>query len=186
MITVRKTTPEDVPTVLEFIRKKAEFDRQIGCFDGEIAATEELIHKALFGDPVFAYSLLAIREHKVVGFAFFHFHFSSFKARPRLWLDDLFVDTSERRSGSGIALMGALGKLATEHECTDLAWITAKSSPSSVPFYEKLGAQQIAERPLGFTYAVAPLALTKRIAEIKRAEQGTDDQRSAYPVSESQ
>ena len=172
MTTVRKTTPGDVSTVLEYIRKKAEYDRQLGCFDGEIAATEEQINRALFGDPIFAYSLLATREDKAVGFAFFHYHFSSFKARPRLWLDDLYVDPSARRYGSGIALMSALAKMAAEHECTDLAWIAAKCNPSGIPFYDKLGAERIAERPLGFTYSISPSALTKRVTEILRAESG--------------
>src|SRR5688572_9773620 len=126
MITIRKATSADVPVVVEYIARKAEFDRQLGCFDGKIAATTDRIAKALFGDPVFAYAVLAARDNRTVGFAFYHYHFSSFQARPSLWLDALFVDVNARRSGAGVALMGALAAVASEHDCTDLAWIAAK------------------------------------------------------------
>jgi GNAT superfamily N-acetyltransferase len=153
--------------VVEYIAKKAEFDRQLGCFEGKIAATPERIAKALFGMPVFAYAILAARQAQTVGFAFYHFQFSSFQGRPRLWLDDLYVDIDARRGGAGVALMAALARAATEHECTDLAWIAAKNNPAGIPFYAKLGARQISEQALGFTYAIAPSALATRVAQIQ-------------------
>ena len=178
MIAVRKATAADVPTVLEFIGKKAEFDRQLGCYDGEIAATPDRIERALFGDPVFAYAILAIHGDQTVSFAFYHYHFSSFQARPRLWLDDLFVDADARRSGAGMALMSFLAVEASGFNCTDLAWIAAKGNSSGIPFYTKLGAAQIAERPLGVTFSIAPEVLQSRIAEIN-AEQNAEQPATA-------
>lgn len=168
MIAVRKAKLTDVPTVIEYIAKKAEFDRQLGCFDGEIAATTERISKALFGVPVFAYAFLALQDEQPVGFAFYHYHFSSFQARPRLWLDDLYVDVAARRLGTGVELMGALAAVALEHDCTDIAWIAARNNPSGIPFYTKLGARRIDERALGFTFSITPATLTARITEIQK------------------
>jgi GNAT superfamily N-acetyltransferase len=128
----------------------------------------------MFGNPVFAYALLATRADRALGFAFYHYHFSSFQARPRLWLDDLFVDADARRCGAGIALMSALATLAAKYECSDLAWTAAKNNPSGIPFYEKLGASRISERALGFTFSVTPAILIGRVAEIRRAELETD------------
>jgi GNAT superfamily N-acetyltransferase len=176
MIAVRNATPADVPLVVAYIAKKAEFDRKLGCFEGTIAATEERIDKALFGRPVFAYALLATRVDRTLGFAFYHYQFSSFQGRPRLWLDDLFVDADARRCGTGIALMNALATLAAEHDCSDLAWTAARNNPSGIPFYEKLGATRISERALGLTFSVTPANLIGRIAEIRKAEPEADPQ----------
>jgi GNAT superfamily N-acetyltransferase len=167
MITVRKATPSDVLTVVDYIKKKADFDRQLGCFNGELGTTAERIAKALFELPVFAYAILASHSDLTTGFAFFHYHFSSFQARPRLWLDDLYVDANARRLGVGAALMSSLADVAAAHDCTDLAWVAARNNPSGIPFYTKLGAKKILELENGFTYSITPASLSARISEIQ-------------------
>ncbi len=166
MITLHKASPVDVPSIVAFIEKKAAFDRQLGCFEGKLGTTQERIAKALFATPVFAYALLAKQDEQPVGFAFYHYHFSSFQALPSLWLDDLYVDENARRLGVGGALMGALATTASEHDCTNIAWIAAANNPSGIPFYTKLGAKVIARRELGFTYSITPAVLGARIAEL--------------------
>jgi GNAT superfamily N-acetyltransferase len=171
MITLHKASPSDVPSIVQYIEKKAAFDRQLGCFDGKLGTTQERIAKALFGSPVFAYALLAKQDERLVGFAFYHYHFSSFQALPSLWLDDLYVDEDARRLGAGRALMGALATAASEHDCTNLAWIAAANNPSGIPFYTKLGANVIVRQELGLTYSITPAALATRIAELNQPNQ---------------
>ena len=60
-----EATPEDVPLVLSFIGKKAEFD---GAADA-VEATEGALLRTLFGDPPLAYVLLAEVGGGAVGFA---------------------------------------------------------------------------------------------------------------------
>ena len=168
MISIYKASSADVPTIVGYIQKKAEFDRQLGCFEGKLGTTPERIAKALFGVPVFAYSILAKQAERSVGFAFYHYHFSSFKALPSLWLDDLYVDANARRLGVGLALMSALATAASEQNCTHIGWIAAANNSSGIPFYNKLGAKQISRQTLGFTYSITPAELGARIAEISR------------------
>src|SRR5260221_6526769 len=156
MISIYKATPTDVPTIVSYIEKKAEFDRQLGCFEGKLRTTPERIAKALFGVPVFAYSILAKHAERSVGFAFYHYHFSSFQALPSLWLDDLYVDANARRLGVGLALMRALATAASEQDCTHIGWVAAANNPSGIPFYTKLGAKQISRQASGFTYSINP------------------------------
>ncbi len=47
-----------------------------------------------------AFVLFAEIDGRVVGFAIYFLTFSSFLARPGIWLDDLFVDESARGQGA--------------------------------------------------------------------------------------
>ena len=171
MITVRKATPADVATVVGYIEKKAAFDRSLGYAFGSLETTTERISKALFGVPAFAHALLAIADERSLGFAFYHYRFSSFKARPNLWLDDLYVDAEVRRSGAGIALMGVLAAEAATHDCTHIAWTANAKNPSGVPFYTKLNATLVSQNGSRLDYSITPELLGQRIVEIKRPNQ---------------
>ena len=174
MITVRKATPADVMTVVGYIEKKAAFDRSLGYDFGALGTTTERIGKALFGVPVFVHALLAIAEERPLGFAFYHYRFSSFEARPNLWLDDLYVDAEARRNGAGIALMSVLAGEAGMHDCTHIAWTANAKNPSGVPFYTKLNATLVSQNGSRLDYSITPELLGRRIAEIKRPNQAPE------------
>src|SRR4030095_11873746 len=98
---VREATADDAPEVLAFVRAKAQFDRELGAFSGELGTTEELIRRHLFGPRPFAFALLAGDPGRAVGFALYYFRYSSFRGRPSIWLDDLYVHPHARRQGAG-------------------------------------------------------------------------------------
>ena len=158
-------------TVVGFIEKKAAFDRSLGYDFGTLGTTTERISKALFGAPAFAHALLAVEDEQPRGFAFYHYRFSSFKAQPSLWLDDLYVDADFRRSGAGIALMRVLAAEAAMHDCTHIAWTANAKNPSGVPFYTKLNATLVSQNGSRLEYSITPELLGGRIAEIERLAQ---------------
>jgi GNAT superfamily N-acetyltransferase len=169
MITIRKATPTDVPTIIDYIEKKASFDRSLGSFDGSLGMTTDRIAKALFGSPVLAHALLAIAGELPTGFAFYYYRFSSFQARPSLWLDDLYVDENVRRLGAGLTLMSALATEAALHDCTHIAWTADAKNPSGVPFYTKIGATLISQQESRLSYSITPEFLNARVDQIKRS-----------------
>src|SRR5437660_1329607 len=105
-ISVRNATAADLPLILRFIRKKAEFDR---CPDA-VEATEEKLRATLFGVPPLAHVLFAEVDGVAVGFAAYFTTYSTFLARPGIWLDDLYVDAERRSQGIGEALLRHLTK----------------------------------------------------------------------------
>jgi GNAT superfamily N-acetyltransferase len=137
---VRPATLEDVSIILSFIQKKAEFDKDIGAYNGILQVTEEKIRKALFGAIPFSYVLFAEQENAEVGFALYGFRFSSFLGQPSLWLDDLYVDENQRNQGAGILLMRHLAQVALNHRCTHLAWTADARNIRGLSFYSRLGA----------------------------------------------
>lgn len=153
-------------TLVGYIQKKAAFDRDLGYDFGTLGTTTERISRALFGEPAFAHALLASADQTPLGFAFYHYRFSSFKALPYLWLDDLYVDAEVRRSGAGMALMGALAAEAALQDCTHIAWTANAKNPSGVPFYTKLNATLVSQNGSRLEYSITPELLGSRIAEI--------------------
>jgi GNAT superfamily N-acetyltransferase len=156
---VRPADPTDVPTVLAFIGKKADFDREVGAFAGEVRTTAPALVTALFGAPPLARALLLERADAVIGFAFFYFRFSSFAGKPSVWLDDLFVDPPHRRGGAGLALMARLAAIAADAACTHLAWTADERNVAGMSFYRKLGAAIVDQKGPSVTWRIEPAAL---------------------------
>ncbi|MBE9008411.1 GNAT family N-acetyltransferase [Fortiea sp. LEGE XX443] len=138
---IRPATPNDVSLIFSFIQKKAEFDRNIGAFAGELQVSEEKIHKTLFGAIPFSYVLFAEASESEVGFALYGFRYSSFAGQPSIWLDDLYVDEQMRSQGAGTALMKRLAEIARENDCTHLAWNADARNIRGLNFYHRLGAE---------------------------------------------
>jgi GNAT superfamily N-acetyltransferase len=138
---IRSATPNDVSLIFSFIQKKAEFDRGVGAFSGVLQVTEDKIRNTLFGEFPFAYVLFAEESGLEVGFALYGFRYSSFVGQPSLWLDDLYVDETQRSQGAGALLMKHLAQIAQENDCTHLAWNADARNTSGLRFYSRLGAE---------------------------------------------
>jgi len=136
-ITIREAVPQDVGLILSFIRKKAAFDE----VPDWVEATEEKLQSELFGPQPRAFVLFAEASGQVVGFAIYFLTFSSFMARPGIWLDDLFVDASARGQGAGKALLAHLAKLADERGYRRVEWVTAAHNAKGLAFYQRNGAR---------------------------------------------
>ncbi|HEU4365962.1 MAG TPA: GNAT family N-acetyltransferase, partial [Candidatus Krumholzibacteria bacterium] len=94
-VEVRDGTPADVPLLLTFIRKMAEFEKLT------VTATEASLRATLFGEAPAARALLAFVDGKPIAYATSFFSFTSMMGRRALWLDDLFVDAAFRGKGIG-------------------------------------------------------------------------------------
>lgn len=140
---IREAGAGDAAEVLAFIRAKAQFDRELGAFSGDLGTNEELIRRHMFGPRPFAFALLAGEPGGAVGFALYYFRYSSFRGRPSLWLDDLYVNPRVRRQGVGGLLMSRLVELAAGTDCTHMAWVASASNGMAMDFYRGLGARVV-------------------------------------------
>jgi GNAT superfamily N-acetyltransferase len=142
-VTIRPASAADVPAILTLIRGIAEYER----LSHEVEASEALLRQHGFGPrPVFE-ALLAERiaerdqmTSRAIGFALYFFTFSTFKARPTLYLEDLFVLPGERRHGVGRRLFAELAKIAVARECGRMEWSVLDWNTPARDFYFKIGA----------------------------------------------
>ncbi len=136
-LTVRKAEEADIPVILDLIRGLADYER----LPHEVEATEALLQRHGFGPrPIFE-ALIAERDRKAVGFALYFFTFSTFKTRPTLYLEDLFVLPDERRGGIGRRLLAELGRIAVERDCGRMEWSVLDWNTPARDFYFKIGAK---------------------------------------------
>src|SRR5438132_4511056 len=165
---VRAATITDAAEVLAFVRAKAQFDRESGAFTGDLGTTEELIRRHLFGPRPFAFALLAGGPGPAVGFALYYFRYSSFRGRPSIWLDDLYVHPPARRQRAGRLLMSRLAELAVAADCTHIAWVASASNAIGMGFYRRLGAAVVHQAGDTVTLQIEPARLLGTIGPVER------------------
>jgi GNAT superfamily N-acetyltransferase len=127
----------DVPAILRFIRKLAEYEN----LSDQVVATEASLRGHLFGPRPAAEVLLARIESPPVGFALFFQTFSTFLAAPGIWLEDLFVLPEYRRRGVGRALLRRVASIALQRSCGRLEWSVLDWNEPALEFYQTIGAQ---------------------------------------------
>ena len=78
-----------------------------------------------------------------MGFALFFHNFSTFLGRAGIYLEDLFVEPSERGKGYGKALLTHLAQIAVERGCGRLEWSCLDWNQPSIDFYLSMGAERM-------------------------------------------
>jgi GNAT superfamily N-acetyltransferase len=157
-LTLRFAQEQDVPLVLSFIKKLAEYEKRLH----EVVADEAILHEALFGERQVAEVILADYHDEPVGFALFFHNFSTFLGRAGIYIEDLYIEPSMRGKGIGRALLAYLAKLTEERQCGRLEWTVLTWNEPAISFYQKLGAQPKDEWTL---YKLADGALHKLAQE---------------------
>lgn len=140
-IALRSATAADTPQILAFIQGLAEYEK----LSHACVATEESLRESLFGPRPYAEVLLADYEGAPAGFALFFHNYSTFRAAPGIYLEDLFVLPDLRGRGIGKALLKQLAKLAVERGCARLEWSVLDWNAPSIAFYKSLGAIPLEE-----------------------------------------
>jgi GNAT superfamily N-acetyltransferase len=141
MFSIRPATAADVPLILAFIRELAEYEREP---HSAVATEQDLLRDGFSAQPRF-HVLLADWDGAPAGFAFYFFNYSTWRGRPGLYLEDLFVRPALRGKGIGKALLAECARIAVEEECYGMRWQVLDWNEPSIRFYESLGAVTLKE-----------------------------------------
>jgi GNAT superfamily N-acetyltransferase len=140
-LNIRAGLRPDVPLIAELIRSLARYEK----LEDEVQLTEARLEAALFGERPYAETLIAEDDGQAVGFALFFHSFSTFLAKPGIYLEDLFVVESHRGKGVGRSLLVRLAAIAVERDCGRLEWSVLDWNRDAIGFYERLGARPNSE-----------------------------------------
>ena len=132
---LRPAVPADVPTILSLIRDLAEYER----LSDECVATEEALDRWLFREKL-AEAVIGVADGDPVGFALFFTSFSTFLAKPGIYLEDLYVVPKARGNGYGKQILRHLAGLVVERGYGRLEWACLDWNKPSIAFYLSLGA----------------------------------------------
>lgn len=135
--TIRSATPGDIGAIFSLMLELAEFEKLTHLF----VATEAGVHDALFGTRPSSEAMVAEEEDgRIVGYSLFFHNFSTFLGRRGLYLEDLYVQPSQRGSGLGTRMLRQLAALAVERQCGRFEWTVLDWNQPAISFYEKMGA----------------------------------------------
>lgn len=140
-VTITQAQEADVPDILRFIFELARYEK----LEHEVEATEEALKVHLFGPRPAAEVVFVEHDGERAGFALFFPDFSTFLAKPGLYLEDLYVRPEKRGRGLGRALLAHLARIALERGCGRLEWWVLNWNEDAIGFYRSLGAEPMSD-----------------------------------------
>ena len=140
-IQIKPAEPADVPLLLTFLRELAAYEK----LAHEVVATEADMHAALFGERPVIETVIASVDGQPVGYALYFPTFSTFLAKPGLYLEDLYVRPAARGLGVGRKLLEHLARITVERGWGRLEWSVLDWNEPSIAFYKKMGARPMDE-----------------------------------------
>ena len=156
---VRPIRPDDLPRVWELIHGLAEYEKLTEIVTG----TRERLSVLLFDSPPALFGQVAeVQGGRLVGYALYHFTYSSFRTNARMWLEDLFVEESARGTGAGEKLFTAFVRDAQAHGCHRVDWHVLEWNPARA-FYERMGASASADGMI--QYGLDAAAMARRVGK---------------------
>ena len=138
---LRAAEPRDVAAIVGLIRELADFERLTHL----LRVTPETLQPHLFGDKPVVESVVGEVNGEVVAFALFFTNFSTFLAKPGLYLEDLYVKPEHRGRGLGRALLEHLGALAVQRDYGRFEWSVLDWNEHAIRFYQAMGATVMPE-----------------------------------------
>jgi GNAT superfamily N-acetyltransferase len=137
---LRAAEPRDVGAIAGLIAELADFEQ----LSHLVRCTPETLAPHLFGArPVVEAVVAELTDAPgtpVVGFALFFTNFSTFLAKPGLYLEDLYVQPQHRGTGLGKALLQHLASLAVARGCGRFEWSVLDWNQRAIDFYQQMGA----------------------------------------------
>ena len=138
---IRVATSADAATILGFIQDLAEYEK----LSHDVVADEARLRATLFGERPAAEVLIAEAGGEAAGFALFFQSYSTFLAKPGLYLEDLFVRPSARGHGVGSALLSALAQICMDRDYGRFEWSVLDWNEPAIRLYRTIGAASMNE-----------------------------------------
>lgn len=138
---IRRAEREDAPVFIELVRALAEYERLP---PPDVEAEARLIEDGFGVTPRFE-GYLAELDGEAVGYAIIFETYSSFLARPTLYLEDLFVRPDARRRGVGQAVLRYLAAEALSRGCGRMEWTVLDWNELAQSVYRRVGAAMLDE-----------------------------------------
>ncbi|KAI2602165.1 N-acetyltransferase [Hypoxylon sp. NC1633] len=158
--TVRHARREDVPMIFEMIRELADYEHELDAV--EATETSLLSTIAFAPDNVESTSpvpsteptspsrparclMLFNEKGKPAGMALYFYNYSTWRAKAGIYLEDLYVRSTDRKKGYGKKLLVELAKEVVAANGGRLEWSVLKWNEPSINFYESIGAKMMSE-----------------------------------------
>ena len=135
MITIRRAKEGDAALVHRLLRDLAETLGKAEVF----SSTASDIERFGFGDDPRFEALLAFEGDEAVGLALYFFEFSTWRGRPGVYVQDMYVAPRMRGRGLGRELMEAVVRRSRERGGRYVKLSVYDGNQQAIGFYRSLG-----------------------------------------------
>ncbi|ROS01254.1 acetyltransferase (GNAT) family protein [Sinobacterium caligoides] len=136
-LTIRQAAIQDAALILHFVTELAIYEKA----EHEVLATEKTIESSIFSDDSHVNALICEQAGHPVGMAIYFYNYSTWLAKPGLYLEDLYVSPEHRGNGAGKLLLKRMAKIALQKGCGRFEWSCLDWNKPSRDFYESIGAE---------------------------------------------
>ncbi len=141
-MTIVPLTPERFDDFARLIEALADYEH---LERPDAAAMARMRTDAFAARPRFEAALALDEAKSAIGYAIWFETYSSFLAKPTMFLEDLFVLERARRSGAGGKLFEFVRKLGEERGCGRMDWNVLDWNSLARDFYHRRQAQWMKE-----------------------------------------
>ena len=141
-MTIVPLTPERFDDFVRLIGALADYEH---LERPDAAAIARLRADAFAPRPRFEAALALDEAGRAIGYAIWFETYSSFLAKPTMFLEDLFVLESARGVGAGGQLFEFVRKLGEERGCGRMDWNVLDWNTPARDFYDRRGARWMKE-----------------------------------------
>ena len=135
---VRYAMESDAQALLTLVDALADYER----LERPTPEARERLVQDMFGPKKRIDALLAFTDGNPVGYALILETYSSFLAKPTLYLEDLFVLPEYRGRKAGYALFEEVRQEAVRRGCGRMEWTVLDWNQLAIDFYRRLGGEQ--------------------------------------------
>lgn len=156
---LRRPSKRDSSGIVELLVALANFEH----LDPPDEASRKRIIRDIFSTRKLLNIFVAAdwRSKKLVGYALYFYTYSSFLARPTLYLEDIFVLEEHRGRGIGGGLFTRCVEEAKKNDCGRMEWAVLTWNKNAIDFYEKLGAKRLDQ---WYTYRLTKEAMSEIVS----------------------
>jgi len=147
------------------VEKLAEYEK----LDPPDAAARGRLLADGTGDRPLFHAFVGRVDGKAVGYSIHFANYSSFKARPVMFLEDIFILEEHRRRGYGQAMFDHAVREAAEGGYARVEWCVLDWNEPAQRFYEKNGARRMG----WYFYRLPPEEMARRARGAPTDAEGT-------------
>jgi len=136
-MTIREASRHDVAGIIGLMREFAEFEK----LAAYCVITEEKLSIALFDAGSFVESFVAFEGERMIAYAIFYPHFTSFRGESGFYLEDIFITGDYRGKAVGEMMLRKLALTAKARGYERIDFQVLDWNKPAIGFYEKLGAE---------------------------------------------
>ena len=140
-VTIRKATRDDADTLFTLLDALADYEK----LARQTPEARKRFVRDGFGPNPRLEVFIGELSDRPVAYAMIFETYSSFAARPTLYLEDLFVLEEARGSGVGSALFDHCRAEAARRGCARMEWVVLDWNRPAIDFYHKRGARHLKE-----------------------------------------